>query len=164
MPSSKKSPQDHKFAANKWKNKNTELECPSGQWCLVRRPGIQGLIKNGVLHSIDQLTALVQTETIPKAEGRPQVSAEALMADPKKIESALEMMDKIVMFTVIEPKLHPVPANDEDRDDDLVYIDDVELDDKSFIMNFAVGGSADLQRFREESALSLGSVPHGVSS
>jgi hypothetical protein len=37
-----------------------------------------------------------------------------------------------------------------ERDTELLYADEVDLQDRVFIMNFAVGGTRDLARFRRE--------------
>lgn len=39
-----------------------------------------------------------------------------------------------------------------ERNDDLLYVDDVDEEDKMFIFNYVVGGSADAERFRSEAA------------
>jgi hypothetical protein len=37
-----------------------------------------------------------------------------------------------------------------ERDPDLLYVDEVDIEDRIFIMNYAVGGTRDLARFRRE--------------
>ena len=198
MPSSKNKPQDHKPKTPKygkrWTTNLQDLELPSGELCQVRRPGVQGLIKAGVLHSLDSLTSIVQTETIPKSEGKPipkDQSIEAVVKDPEKFGKMMEQTDKIVCFVVTQPKVHsnlrPVrqlvdDENDlwedvvkdgekvmeeiplEERDPELVYVDYIDAMDKMYIMNFAVGGSADLQQFREATEASLGGVSAGEAA
>jgi len=195
MPSSKKNktPQDHKTKTPKygkrWTTNLVDLELPSGELCQVKRPGVQGLIKAGVLHSLDSLTSIVSSETIPLAEGKPipkDKTVEAIAADPEKFSKMMEQTDKIVCFVVTQPKVHsnlrpkrelvdedadlwedvkdkddqPVfeEIPEEERDPELVYVDYIDAIDKMFIMNFAVGGSADLTDFREKTASSLGGV------
>lgn len=188
MPSStKKKPADRKppqkgFGSS-WKKPLIDLDLPSGERCQVKRPGVQGLIKAGVLHSLDTLTSIVQNETIPKAEGKPSTNVEAIVNDPAKFNKMMETVDKIVCHVVTQPKvlsnLRPVldenkqPKTDidgdplfedipeEDRDPDAVYVDYIDSIDKMFIMNFAVGGSADLAEFRAQTEASLGGVSPG---
>lgn len=203
MPSSKKNkPQDRKPSTTRhgssWKKPLTDLDLPSGETCQVRRPGVQGLIKAGVLHSLDSLTAIVQGETIPKAEGKPQTDVEAIAKDPAKFEAMMSAVDKIVCHVVTQPKvvtnLTPVldendkpilnkdgePETRELTDDEkdaavaewesdhpnlaLVYVDWIDAVDKMYIMNFAVGGSADLAQFRSQTATLVGSVPAGEAA
>lgn len=126
MPSSKKNkkPQDHKAKTSNygssWRTPLHDLELPSGEICQVKRPGVQGLIKRGVLHSLDSLTSIVNTETIPKAEGLPATAKdadiEAVVNDPEKFGKMMETVDKIVSFVVTNPKVvsNFVEAVDED--------------------------------------------------
>lgn len=199
MPSSKsKKPQDHKTKTPKygkrWTTNLVDLELPSGELCQVRRPGVQGLIKAGVLHSLDSLTSIVQTETIPKSDGKPvpkDQSIKAIVNDPAKFDKMMEQTDKIVCFVVTQPKVHsnlrPVrqlvddeldlwedvvkdgekvfeEIPEEDRDPELVYVDYIDAIDKMFIMNFAVGGSSDLAEFRAATQASLGGVSAGEAA
>jgi hypothetical protein len=137
-----------------------DLETPSGNLVQVKRVGIKGLIKAGVLESVDTLTALVTSETIPKAEGRRTISAEEVVNDPKKLDDMLEMVDKIVSTVVNQPKFAPRPAPDEEGntvyEPGVAYLDLVPIEDKMFIVNYVVGGTADLEGFREESKAALG--------
>lgn len=175
-----KQPQDHKpkTKGGFGKRRLIPITLPSGSEIMVIRPGVQGLVKAGILDSFDQLTAIVSGEVIPRAEGAPapKIDAKTLVQDPEKLKQATEMMDKIVMFIVQEPKVispiklgddgkpvldadgKPVELTDEERDPDAAYIDYVEDEDKAYIMNFALGGSSDLQRFREESEAALAGV------
>lgn len=186
MPTPKK-PQDHKkkqpnYGAG-WKSRFHDLTLPSGEVCQVVRPGVQGLIKAGVLQSLDALTAIVQTETIPKAEGKPVVDIKAITGDSDKFNSMMEAVDKIVIHVVQQPKVYdltitqhdidkddlPFTAEDlgreftdeDPRDPDRIYIDYIDSMDKMFIMNFAVGGSADLAQFRQATTNVVGSVSDG---
>jgi hypothetical protein len=199
MPSSKKNPQDRKPKTPKygkrWTTNLVDLELPSGELCQVRRPGVQGLIKAGVLHSLDSLTSIVSSETIPKSEGKPLPAGkdiEYVVKDPAKFNKMMEQTDKIVCYVVTQPKVHsnlrPVRTlvdeeNDlwedakdkddqpifeeipeEERDPELVYVDYIDAMDKMFIMNFAVGGSADLVEFRAQTEASMGGVPAGEAA
>lgn len=185
MPATK-SPQDHKTKkkhGSSWKKQGvlTDLELPSGETCLARRPGIKGLIKAGVLHSMDSLTGLVETEVIPKAEGKPNVDIAALVKDQDRLEAMMTMVDKIVCVVVAEPVVLPVMVQEVDEDDNpvfddaaepvmreirdderdpkAIYVDYIEIEDKMFIMNFAVGGTIDLARFRQETKDVMGGAP-----
>lgn len=158
------------------------IECPSGAECLVRRPGVQGLIKMGLLDSFDALTGLVKIEHFDRVDGRvPAEVVDAIKefaANAERVDAALDMIDKLVIGVVVRPKLQPVPyemeedgttrkldANgkpipvaDDDRDQDAAYIDWIDIDDKTFIMQYAIGGSSDLNAFRVERAELMGHV------
>lgn len=156
------------------------LDLPSGYTVQVKRPGVQGLMKAGILESLDSLTSIVQSETIPKAEGKPQVDVKKIMDDPEQLKSMLSMMDKIVLFCVVEPKLSPKPiVTDADsnvvedptdeqldaaRSDDEQYVDLVDDEDKTYIMNFALGGAKDLATFRQATEEALASSHDGEAT
>lgn len=168
-----------------------DLECPSGQLCQVRRPGVAGLVKAGVLDSLDSLSALVKTEHVDRVEkGKdPHVTAEeirALANNKAGLISAMNLADQIAVYCVTQPKLEPVPlvrnpvTGEPELDDDmqpieiplegrartrlddpsvpLVYVDQVDLMDKMFILQFVVGGVTDLESFREGFTETLGGL------
>lgn len=187
MPSttSKKKPKDHQAATSKkaygnsWKTPLTDLELPSGELCQVRRPGVQGLIKAGVLHSLDSLTSIVNAETIPNAKGLPKQSVKSILQDPEKFQAMMDQVDKIVVYVVVQPDVLPAivtqsmvgekfslddvgrDLTDEERDPEAIYVDYIDPQDKMFIMNFAVGGSRDLEKFRKDSEALVGGVSAG---
>lgn len=158
--------------------KSFELDLPSGNTCLAIRPGAQGLIKHGLLDSMDQLTGLVQTEHIDSKDPRKVSEAvKALSVNKQQIEDGLAMVDKAIVFIVQQPKVwldEPKldkdfkPVIDEEgntifepRKADRIYADEVDIEDKMFIFNWALGGTADLKSFREESAELLGNLSAG---
>lgn len=193
MPST---PQDHKKKTSKkktygssWKSNLTDLDLPSGENCQVRRPGVQGLIKAGVLESFDTLSNIVAGTTVPRAQGKPVVddkAAKDLMSDPTKFSEMMTVVDKIVLYVVTEPKLtsdkveikengaprqEGEPATgvfrdilDNERDLSLVYVDYVDTIDKMYIMNFAVGGTRDLEQFRTESEALVAGLQSGQAA
>lgn len=152
-----------RYAPTAWQDGSVELTLPSGQLCLVRRVGVQKLMEEGVLDNFDSLTGIVQTKHINKkarnsGPQRKQDDIDAdlmlrkLMKDPDKLREAISVMDKVVMATVVLPEILPVPDASEERKPGAAYIDWVADDDKAYVMNFAFGGTRDLERFRRELA------------
>lgn len=160
--------------------KPLDLLLPSGNICLVRRPGVRGLIKAGLLDSLDSLTSLVQADLIDSKDPKKQAqAAQQLMADPDRLEEGLAMIDKAVCFSVVEPKLlrpiqvdlrgNPVldaegkeiPLEADDRDPNALYVDDVDEEDKTFIFNFIVGGTRDIEQFRQATQGRMGGLSAG---
>lgn len=152
-----------------------DLTVPSGALCQVRRPGAQGLIAAGLLDSVDQLTSLVQTEHInakdPKAKAAADAAAaKAIAADPNKVAAGFELVDKLTAYVVIQPALWvDYQTKGEDakawegrqkaaREVGAIAVRDVDLFDKMFIMQWAMGGSADLESFREGFDATLGDM------
>jgi hypothetical protein len=157
-----------------------EFTAPSGTTCLVRRVGLNGLITAGILESMDSLTAIVDQEVIPAAEGKPKVNVNAVLKDAKKFQDMIDMLDKITVYAVVEPKLTAVPMKEkldfsggavilddkpvmvpvepEDREwtrlgesgeeEPVIYVDQIDLIDKTAIMDFVMGASNELADFR----------------
>lgn len=188
MPPKGKQPKSHnKYAPTAWGQGEplVDLTCPSGQVCQVRLPGIPGLIKAGLLSSLDSLSGLVQTEHIDpvEAETLPPSQRSASKVTPAqvamlaqnsdKLVDVLGLVDKVICYVVLQPTLNPVPEPTRDEEDNeipaeerkpgLVYVDSVELTDKMFIFQFVVGGVSDLQTFRAEFGEALGSLEAGES-
>lgn len=137
-----------------------ELLLPSGNTCLVKRPGVQGLIKAGLLDSLDSLTNIVQMDHIDANDPKKMAAAvNKMSADPARISEALTVVDKAVCFAVVAPKVFMPPPEDETRMEDATYVDEVDEEDKMFIFQYLVGGTGDVETFRKESQAMLGGVP-----
>jgi hypothetical protein len=155
--------------AKGWKrNKGEELELPSGNVALVKRPGPQALLSKGILP--DTLMPIVQ-QAIKSGKGLRPEDTEAMMKDPEKIVEMLDAMDRLLVEVVVEPTVAyhkeliddewvDIPADERDEDT-FVYTDDIDMDDKMFVFQYAVGGTRDLERFRHEHAAGLGNLPDG---
>lgn len=157
-----------------------DLLLPSGNVCLVIRPGVQGLIKHGILDSLDTLTGIVQQDLIDANDPKAQLkAAQALASKPDDLLAAMDLMDKVLEYVVKEPRpvrpirrdatgkplLTPegkeIPLAEEEREDEVTYTDEVDLDDKLFIFQFVVGGTRDIESFRAQRQAVLGGVPTG---
>lgn len=170
--------------AASWKGRRVitgvELELPSGNTCLVRPVSIAEMISEDMLP--DTLLPIVQGH-IDKGSGkRPQdkkpkakdedSTVDAVMQDPKKIAEMFGAIDKLVSKIVIEPEVHFHKKNvadegsepvwelipGDERDEDDLYTDEVDLGDKMFIFQWVSGGTTDLERFRGEFGAGLDSV------
>lgn len=141
-------------------NKEYELDLPSGNQCLVRRPGAQGLIKAGLLDSLDSLTGLVQSELIDSKAPKKQLAAGAarLAGNMEKLGEGLSLVDRVICHVVAQPKVTMPPKDDDEREEDTLYADDVDMEDKMFIFQWVMGGTADLTSFRAESGELLESL------
>lgn len=163
-------------SAKGWKkNKGEELELPSGNVALVKRPGMLEFIKKGLVP--DTLMPTVD-EAVRKGKGLPPAQTTELLKDPTKIAAMEEMTDRVVCAVVVEPHVTFFKYTEEQeaegeipegfnvgdeipeahRDEELLYSDDVDLEDKMFIFQYAVGGTRDLERFRRESGLGMGGL------
>lgn len=178
MATPTKSPKKSKPpTAKQWKRaKGEELEMPSGNIALVKRPGMETFLAEGLIP--DALMPIIN-ESIRKGKGLPPEKMEEMSQDLDTVISMLDAMDRVLARVVIAPRVawhkrlivnadgEPVLKDGKEqveeipeweRDDDLVYTDDVDLDDKTFVFQYAVGGTRDLERFREEAAAGMESV------
>jgi len=150
---------DSKYAANSWLTGGSgtleDVETPSGQLCLARRPGVEGLMTAGVLQNVDSLSGIVNAKFINKTG---EVDAEALMQDDGALADIMHTVDKVVCFIVVKPEVHMTPNDKTRRKQGIVYADMVDLMDKMFLFNYAVGGTKDLESFRTELVSHVGSL------
>lgn len=162
---SKKSVADTPTAAKSWKQKavgGTLVTVPSGNTALVRTPGMQAFLQNGIVPNglMPFIQDAMESGTAP---GEEDAAVQDWMKDPTKIQEIMDMADAVTVYCCIEPKVEEVPTElvdgerkvipigDERRDEDILYVDEVDLNDKMFIFNFVVGGStAALEKFRTE--------------
>lgn len=186
-------------SARNWKKpSNEELELPSGNVALVKRPGMESLLASGVMP--DSLTPII-LESIKQAQrGQPQdhkgkggkattpnelspEQMEKLLSDPNALNDIFASFDRVCEMVVVEPavKYHKVLEVDDngnprkdvdgkevwtiiphaDRDPEILYTDDVDPDDKEFIFQFVVGGSRDLESFRQARSEGMGDLSVG---
>lgn len=162
-------------SAKTWKrNKGTDLELPSGNVALVKRPGMDKFLSAGIMP--DSLTPIV-VEAVQSGKGLPPEKTQELMKD-SNINELFVALDRCLVYCVVEPDvmwhrretgekdadgkpiLEDIPEDERDTDT-YVYTDEVDVEDKMFIFNFAVGGSRDLESFRKELSDGVGSVQPG---
>lgn len=74
------------------------------------------------------------------------------------VNDMLEMTNRVVMNVVVDPKIYPVPPEEAERRDDLVYIDEVSETDRMFIFQWVTGGTRDIERFRQEQVDVVGAL------
>lgn len=151
---------EDRYAATKWGGSEyRDLKCPSGQTCLVRRPGIQGLLNAGVLHDMDPLVSMVGDHANRVLGREDEIKlTKAILADDSRMQSLLHMVDRVVCHTVIKPRVVMTPNDVTRRQEGVIYCDMIDLEDRMFIMQYSVGGSADVANFRSELSETLGSM------
>ena len=156
-----------KYAPDAWMGAGVggmeDVRVPSGQLCLVRRPGLQGLMTAGILHNVDSLTAIVNERHLKQTAGKAdaEIDMQSLMNDPKALEDVMHVMDRAISYCVVKPEIHMTPGDVTRRQPGVVYADMVDLVDKIFLFNYVVGGTRDLERFRGDLDQLVGSVEAG---
>ena len=156
------------------------LTAPSGQTCHATRMGLPGLVKAGVLGEADSLTAFVDKKHIRRVRGgkeedHDEVNMESIMNDPDQLGRILMLVDRTLPLVVVAPRVMKhftdekddagkditVRIPDNERESGVVYTDQIGLEDKMFLFNWTVGGSADAERFSDEAATVVATVEHG---
>lgn len=146
---------------------------PSGNRARVRRSGPEAFLEQGLIP--DPLTATIEKSIRSKKGLRPEKQVD-IMDDPVKLGALVEMLDRTCCYAVVEPHVEMPPTctecdeldtprapwhKDESherhhkfverpREPGVLYADRVDMDDKMFILNFTLGGTRDLERFRRE--------------
>lgn len=155
-------------SAVSWKNSSTlELKVPSGKVAKVRNPGMKAFVTAGLIPN--SLMPIV-TEALERgAPPSPSALKKAAADNSKFIPEILEATDAVTIHCVIEPQVHKVPiwtiaevekglCTSEQvgqeapqlKDDELLYVDEVDFEDKMFIFQWACGGTRDVERFRKQ--------------
>lgn len=148
-------------SAAEWKKKAQipPIELPSGCYMRVRKIGLQALMAMGVMPN--SLMAISQ-RAVNAGKGHDAGLEDAelldLVNDPKKVKDITEFMDKMLCIVAQEPEVHPVPAPGVERDDELLYTDEVDEEDKMFIFQVVTGGTTDIAEFRSESGAAMATV------
>jgi hypothetical protein len=142
--------------AKEWKQKRgADLPVPSGNVALVKMLGPEVLMRKGNMP--DSLFPIVES-AIREGKGMPPQKMAEIANDPDKLDEILTLIDYVVVQAVIEPRVAAAPESENDRRSDVLYVDEVEWEDKIFIFNFVVGGTRDLETFRKQQAAAVASV------
>lgn len=142
--------------AEEWKKSGStdhDIEVPSGNVAKVRRKPMDALMAAGIIPN--SLMPIVQ-EALQSGK-EPDLNPEELTAD--QMEGVLQLVDGVVVSCTLQPHVSPIPADEADRDESKLYVDEVLMKDKMFIFQFVVGGTADVESFREEQGQRLEPVP-----
>lgn len=144
------------------------LDLPSGLTVQAKKVELQTFIRQGnipnpLMNIVSEALEKGKKADVPKMMG---VEDGEISLD--MVNDMYEMVNAVVVSSIVVPKVHSIPSKDdvevwntknpdgqvndseELRDDDLLYVDEVDDEDKMFIFQWASGGTADIARFREE--------------
>lgn len=152
------------------------LPLPSGLVVKAKRVELQTMVLQGSVPNPLMETVSAALEKGQKADIAKMVGVDEGKIDLDTVRDMYEMVNAVVMESVLEPKVHPQPVQadvdewnakhpDEQvdtpedlRDDDLLYIDEFDDTDKMFMFQWASGGTSDLEQFRRESESDMASL------
>lgn len=173
--------------ANEWKSNTdpteADVDLPSGNVARLTRPGMEAFIASGAIPN--SLLGIV-TETLEKAKAGSEMDEkdeskviETLTQDPTKLADVFKLVDSVCLQVIKAPKVAMPPTSAEveanvenstiecdaqGRRVDTVYLDRVDLADKFFIFNYAVGGTSQLEPFRAELGRNMELVQSGQAA
>jgi hypothetical protein len=151
-----------------------ELTTPTGQTCRARKMSIESMIAAGLLAEADAITAAVskhmtkvkagrkKTGPTPPKSQEPEIDVPSLMRDPKAVSDLVKMLDTIMPHILVSPvvRLHytshtvgkttvtkMIPVGD--RKPGVIYTDQIGLEDKMWLFDWAAGGLGSMLAFRE---------------
>ncbi|MGH9908723.1 MAG: DUF7391 family protein, partial [Pyrinomonadaceae bacterium] len=143
-----------------------DLELPSGHTALVRAVGMETFITQGLVPNdlLGVITEGLDINSGKKDEKLKQLEKDKLLntlvEDQEKLASLFALVDAVTIKCVVKPEVEAPPENSEDRDPDILYVDEIDMEDKFFIFNFTVGGTRQVGEFREELASVVDSTSH----
>jgi len=151
------------------------LHLPSGLAVTARRVELRAFIKQGDVPN--PLLPLVE-DALNKGKGVDQSAfIDGDNLDMNMVNEMYQLVDQIVIACVLNPRVNPLPDvyDEEDdilddptedqiedaKDDDLLYIDEIDDEDKMFLFQWVTGGTEDVATFRREAEADLASLGQG---
>lgn len=136
------------------------LELPSGNFIRVKKVGLQALMSTGMLPN--SLMSFAQ-KAVDKgkgqaAQGPTEDELMSLMGNPEKVAEIGKFMDSLLCHVATEPEVNPIPDEGVERDPGLLYVDEVDEEDKMFIFQVVTGGTTDIEAFRIETGSTMAAI------
>ena len=146
------------ISAFKQRAQGVTLPLPSGLAVKAKRVELKTFIKQGnvpnpLMGIVNEALEKGQAADVEKIVGGGDGEVDLDM-----IREMYEMVDSVVVASIVEPKVHPDPEEDEEADDDLLYVADIDDEDKMFIWQWALGGTSDVETFRLEARADMDAV------
>lgn len=176
---------------NKNATGDIELTLPSGNNCLVRRLKPEAFLTSGLIPDSlsGMVNAAIHTKKGLPPDAQKQIMSDPkkirqamqmtdevacyMVIEPKLVmppKCTFEMAGGRVCneYYDADDKRHENDQHPDwhgyeegDRDEDTLYADQVSEEDKQFIFQFGVGGTADVARFRRELVSNVAGLPNG---
>lgn len=159
-------------SAREWKSASRAkpIEVPSGNIAMVERRPLAALWKAGRIPN--SLMPMVRKSIATGDSGARETDwTDAMLSD------MIKLMDSITVECTKDPVVQAVPVckscrrskddviheehdyDGEERSEDVLYVDDVDFDDKAFIYQYVIGAVDDVAAFRRGSERDVEPVP-----
>lgn len=136
------------------------IELPSGNYMRIKKVGLQTLMQVGIMPNslMSIATKAVDKGTGKQVEEPSNEDLAVLAADPKKVAELSAFIDKMVVFVAQEPKVSATPDEGVERDPEALYTDEIDDEDKMFILQVVTGGTTNLETFRTQHDANVAAV------
>jgi hypothetical protein len=135
------------------------LELPSGNYMRIKKVGLQALLTGGIMpNSLMGFAEKALKRGGSAAEGPSEDDLADLLQDPKKVKEIGLFMDNLLCKVAAEPVVHMLPEDGVERDPELLYVDEVDEEDKMFIFQVVTGGTTDIEAFRRETGSTMAAI------
>lgn len=161
-------------SAFKKRTKAVPLPLPSGLVCQAKRVELktfilQGDVPNPLMGIVSEALEKGQKAKLEEMVG----GVEEGNIDLDQIREMYDMVNRIVIESFVEPKVHPDPTQEDVEkhnaqhpdepveypseliDDDLLYVSEIDDEDKMFVWQWATGGTSDVETFRKEAGADM---------
>lgn len=137
------------YAAQMWGSNEYDFRCPSGQLCRLQKVDVGKLAESGILDRVTRLPGLAAA-LVEKSSGQPPVAPDA-MPDKETIAAVMEVLLILIPQVVVKPEIHEIPAEGEEREEGLIYVDSIDTLDQIAIMEKVMAPLAKMDAFRKQS-------------
>lgn len=142
-----------------------DIELPSGQTCLVKKLGMEKIVELGLMNDLDSFTGSIlpdkKTSSKKTAKQKEQEEEDTFLSalkDKERFGKMMSTVDKVVRACVIMPQVNAVPEKGFERLDGVVYVDNIDFNDKLTIFGKVFDGLGGMEPFRKGQEPAVGAV------
>lgn len=143
MSTTPSTPQDFK----KKRQVGIMLDLPSGLSIKVRSVDLVSLVVSGKIPNALLATVQGHLDGVDPETTEQEATKMAEKMSPEELAEVFSVMDTLVVAMAMEPKIHPAPSDEASRSDELVYVDELEGEDKLFMFNWSQQAMERVKRF-----------------
>ena len=153
-------PEVDKFAPTTWgkpvaSNEPYEFRTGSGQLCLIRKLGMDDILRLGMLDKVDFFAkSMAEDDEADKPKPTKKELAKHVLGNFDNMD---ETINAFICVGVIAPQVLPVPEHAALRREGVVYVDTIPFTDRVTLFS-EIMDSEGLSTFREESEDGMGIV------
>ncbi len=141
------------------KKKFEPIQLPSGNWITVKNTSLGGFLQSG---NIPNMLLQVIQDSMGKQKAQRDEDIDStvktMLEDPTQLIEIYKSVDAFVIAVAVEPQVHPVPESENDRDDELLYVDELDEEDKMFLFSRGMGDAEQAAPFPAPVAKRVGGV------